>query len=260
MSLRRILEDYKKGKMSVEEAVKEVRLFNLAKISDWGNLDVCRLNRTGVPEVVFGEGKTDKELKKLLSEFVRRTGRCIVTRLSPSRISVIEKGISKKLRAVKNERAGILVVKDKKYRVKLTGGRIAILCAGTSDIGRAEEARIISEEMGCRTYTFYDVGVAGIHRIIPAIRKIVEEDVDAVVVAAGMEGALPSVVAGLVNVPVVGLPTSTGYGARGKGETALFSILQSCSPGIAAVNIDNGVGAGVLASMIANRAAKFRTQ
>lgn len=258
MSLRRVLEDYKKGKMSVEEAVREVRLFSLAKISDWGNLDVCRLNRTGVPEIVFGEGKANQEIKKLALEFVRRTGRCIITRLSASELFAIEKNISKKLRLIKNERAGILVIKDRKYKVKPTGGKVAVLCAGTSDVGRAEEARIMSEEMGCMVYAFYDVGVAGIHRIIPAIKKIVEEDVDAVVVAAGMEGALPSVVAGLVNVPVVGLPTSTGYGARGKGETALFSILQSCSPGIAAVNIDNGVGAGVLASMIANRAAKFR--
>jgi hypothetical protein len=112
--------------------------------------------------------------------------------------------------------------------------------------------------MGCRVYTFYDVGVAGIHRLIPAIEEIIREDIDAVIVAAGMEGTLPSVVAGLVDVPVIGLPISTGYGVGGRGEAALLAMLQSCSPGLATVNVDNGFGAGVVASIIANRVAKFR--
>ncbi|MFH1775028.1 MAG: nickel pincer cofactor biosynthesis protein LarB, partial [Methanobacteriota archaeon] len=257
MPLKRILENYKKGKISLEDAEKEVRLFSMAKISNWSNLDICRENRTGVPEVVFGEGKTDEELVRLVNEFVKRKGRCIITRLSSSRIAALKKKI-KKMSFAKSEKAGVVVVKSRGYKLNPTGGRVAILCAGTSDVARAEEARIISEEMGCSVFTFYDVGVAGIHRLIPAIKKIIKEDVDVVIAAAGMEGALPSVVAGLVDVPVIGLPISTGYGAGGRGETALFAMLQSCSPGLSVVNIDNGFGAGVVASLIASRAAKFR--
>lgn len=257
MPLRWILENYKKGKISLEEAEKEVRLFSTAKIFNWGNLDIHRDNRTGVPEVVFGEGKSDEELVTLVNEFVKRRGRCIITRLQPLRIAALKKKL-KKMSFTSNEKAGIVVVKAKGYKSNPTGGKVAILCAGTSDVARAEEARIISEEMGCRVFTFYDVGVAGIHRLIPAIKKIIKEDVDAVVVAAGMEGALPSVVAGLVDVPVIGLPISTGYGAGGRGETALFAMLQTCSPGLSVVNIDNGFGAGVVASLIASRAARFR--
>ncbi len=245
MPLKRILENYKKGKISLEDAEKEVRLFSMAKISNWSNLDICRENRTGVPEVVFGEGKTDEELVRLVNEFVKRKGRCIITRLSSSRIAALKKKI-KKMSFAKSEKAGVVVVKSRGYKLNPTGGKIAILCAGTSDVARAEEARIISEEMGCSVFTFYDVGVAG------------KEDVDVVIAAAGMEGALPSVVAGLVDVPVIGLPISTGYGAGGRGETALFAMLQSCSPGLSVVNIDNGFGAGVVASLIASRAAKFR--
>ncbi|MEE9564841.1 MAG: nickel pincer cofactor biosynthesis protein LarB [Candidatus Hydrothermarchaeaceae archaeon] len=257
MSLRRILEDYEKGKISVDEAEREVRLFNIAKIGHIGVIDTHRENRTGVPEVIFGESKTDRELASLIKRFVGERGRCIVTRLTSGRMTKISKNL-KGLKAEKNEKAGAMVIYKKGQKVSKTGGRVAVLCAGTSDIGRAEEAALISREMGCEVITFYDIGVAGIHRMIPAIEGIIKKDVDAVVVAAGMEGALPSVVAGLVDVPVIGLPISTGYGEGGKGRAALYSMLQSCSPGLATVNIDNGFGAGVMAALIANRAAKFR--
>lgn len=258
MSVRRILEDYQKGKISVDEAEREVRLFNIAKIEHLGVIDTHRENRTGVPEVIFGEGKTDRELISLAKRFIEKRGRCIVTRLTPQRMAKISEGL-RGFDIEKNEKAGAMVICKKGKKVSKTGGRIAILCAGTSDVGRAEEATLISSEMGCEVATFYDIGVAGIHRMIPAIEGIIKKDVDAVVVAAGMEGALPSVVAGLIDVPVIGLPISTGYGEGGKGRAALYSMLQSCSPGLATVNIDNGFGAGVMASMIANRAAKFRS-
>lgn len=259
MSVRRILEDCRKGKISVDEAEREVRLFNIAKIENMGIIDTHRENRTGVPEVIFGESKTDGELTALIKKFIEKRGRCIVTRLTSDRMTKISSELDD-VEIEKNEKAGAMVIYKNGQNIQKTGGRVAILCAGTSDIGKAEEAALISKEMGCEVITFYDIGVAGIHRMIPAIEGIIKKDVDAVVVAAGMEGALPSVVAGLVNIPVVGLPISTGYGEGGRGKAALYSMLQSCSPGLAPVNIDNGFGAGVMASMIANRVAKFRTQ
>jgi hypothetical protein len=257
MSIKRILEYFKEGKLSMKDAEKELRLLSLSKISNWGNLDLQREYRAGAPEVVYGEGKKEAELVRLTEVLLAEKGRCIITRLSEARMRTIAQRFRKKV-IHESPKAGILVIKDKGYKVQKKGGRFAVFCAGTSDIPRAEEAVVIAGEMGCEVYSFYDIGVAGIHRLIPAIEKAVKEDVDAIIVAAGMEGALPSVVAGLVEVPVIGLPTSTGYGLGGKGEAALYSMLQSCAPGLAAVNIDNGLGAGIIAAIIANRAAKFR--
>jgi NCAIR mutase (PurE)-related protein len=136
---------------------------------------------------------------------------------------------------------------------------VGIISAGTSDIPWAEEAALLCREMGCRVHTVYDVGVAGIHRLWEPLQHLLEEvQVDVLIVAAGMDGALPSVVSGLVDVPVVGLPTSIGYGYGGQGEAALLSMLQTCAPGMAVVNIDNGIGAGAIAGLIANRTALAR--
>jgi NCAIR mutase (PurE)-related protein len=257
MSIKHILEDYKKSKISCEEAERKVRLFSMKKIENMAIIDTHRQNRTGVPEVIFGEGKTDVEIISLAKSFIEKKNRCIVTRLTPERMAKISKKL-KGAKIEKNTKAFAVVVSKKGAKIKKTGGHVAVLCAGTSDIGRAEEAALISREMGCEVITFYDVGIAGIHRLIPAVEGIIKHDADAVVVAAGMEGALPSVVAGLIDVPVIGLPVSVGYGEGGHGRAALYSMLQSCSPGLAAVNIDNGFGAGAMASLIANRAAKFR--
>ncbi len=255
--IRRILEDYREGKITLEEAEKELRLFSLSKVEDLGNLDIHRDHRTGAPEVVFGEGKNIQDLIEISREMVEKKGRCIITRLSRDKMEAVTKSLGEH-EIHRNLRAGILVIKKKGYRVQMTGGRIAILSAGTSDIPRAEEARIVAEEMGCEVAAFYDVGVAGIHRLIPALKKVIQGDVDVIIVAAGMEGALPSVVAGMVDVPVIGLPVSSGYGYGGRGVAALQAMLQSCSPGMSVVNVDNGLGAGIVASLIANRAAKFR--
>ncbi|MGH2515024.1 MAG: nickel pincer cofactor biosynthesis protein LarB, partial [Ktedonobacterales bacterium] len=145
------------------------------------------------------------------------------------------------------------------YRRPHTGGQIGILTAGTGDVGIAEEARLVAEEMGVEVTTLYDVGVAGIHRLFEPLDTLLRHDVAALVVCAGMDGALPSVVAGLSPVPVIGVPTSIGYGAGGKGRAALLSMLQTCVPGLVAVNIDNGVGAGATAALIANRMASARS-
>jgi hypothetical protein len=143
--------------------------------------------------------------------------------------------------------------------LKQTGGRVGILAAGTSDVPVAEEAALMCREMGCSVHTAYDVGVAGLHRLFgPLCEMLDEAAVDVLIVAAGMDGALPSVVAGLVDVPVVGLPTSAGYGLGGAGVAALYSMLQTCVPGLSVVNVDNGIGAGAVAGLIANRVASAR--
>ncbi len=151
-----------------------------------------------------------------------------------------------------------MVIYEHDYARSSTGGRVGIISAGTSDIPAAEEAALIAEEMGCDVTCIYDVGVAGLHRLIEPLRNLLISGVDAIVVAAGMDGALPSVVAGLVPVPVIGLPTSIGYGMGGKGVAALLSMLQTCAPGLSVVNIDNGVGAGSTAALIANQVAQAR--
>lgn len=136
---------------------------------------------------------------------------------------------------------------------------MGILAAGTADVPYAEQASVIAEEMGCETSVVYDVGVAGLHRLVAPLRRLIsDERVDVLIVAAGMDGALPSVVAGLVDVPVIGLPTSAGYGLAGRGVAAILAMLQTCAPGLSVVNIDNGIGAGASAARIANRVAAAR--
>jgi NCAIR mutase (PurE)-related protein len=137
-----------------------------------------------------------------------------------------------------------------------TGGRVGAICAGTSDIPALEEAVAVAREMGAETRSFYDVGVAGLHRLEQPLRELRAFDPDCLIVAAGMEGALPTVISALVDVPVIGLPTSAGYGLGGDGTAAILGMLQTCSPGLAVVNVDNGVGAGATAALIANRAAR----
>ena len=140
-----------------------------------------------------------------------------------------------------------------KKNIKKIGGKVGIIAAGTSDIGIAEEARLVCESMNCNSISSYDVGIAGLHRIFPVLKQFVEAEVDVIVVVAGMEGALASIVSSIADVPVIGVPTSIGYGYGEKGVAALASMLQSCSLGLTVVNIDNGVGAGAAAANIASR-------
>jgi NCAIR mutase (PurE)-related protein len=152
----------------------------------------------------------------------------------------------------------MVVLKRPSFAPPPSGGRVAVLTAGTSDVPYAEEAEVIATEMGCEVFSAYDVGVAGIHRLAEPLQAIRKRRADVVVVAAGMDGALPSVVSGLVDVPVIGLPTPIGYGLGGGGVAALLTMLQTCSPGLTVVNIGNGIGAGATAALIANRVAAAR--
>jgi NCAIR mutase (PurE)-related protein len=157
-----------------------------------------------------------------------------------------------------HEQARAVVVARPGVPAPSTGGRIGVITAGTSDVPVAAEAALMAREMGVEVFEARDVGVAGLHRLVRPLELMADAGVDCIVVAAGMDGALPSVVAGLVAVPVIGLPTSVGYGHGGQGEGALTSMLQTCAPGLVVVNIDNGIGAGATAALIANRVAAAR--
>jgi len=219
--------------------------------------DPEREQRKGVPEVIFGETKEVGQVIAMARRLLESTGRTIISRVRPEAIPSIQEVFqSSTVRLYEASR--IVVIYGPDYERKRTGGRVGIISAGTSDIPVAEEAAVMAEEMGCNVTCIYDVGVAGLHRLMHPLRELLESGVDVIVVAAGMDGALPSVVAGLVPVPVIGLPTAVGYGMGGKGVAALLSMLQTCAPGLTVVNIDNGIGAGSTAALIANRVAQAR--
>jgi len=214
--------------------------------------DPAREWRKGVPEVIFGETKTTSQVIAMAHSLLEGSGRAIVSRAQPETLAALRQEFGTYPLRVRNR---ALVIYQPDYVSSSTGGRVGIISAGTSDIPVAEEAALIAEEMGCQVTCIYDVGVAGLHRLLEPLRALLASGVDALIVAAGMDGALPSVVAGLVPVPVIGLPTSVGYGMGGHGVAALLSMLQTCAPGLSVVNIDNGVGAGSTAALIANRVA-----
>jgi len=252
--VKSILQELRNGDISVEEAEKLLQLNAMAETGE-AALDLQREARVGIPEIVYGEGKTPAQVVQIVSAFLNRQDQAIVTRASSETIDAIEEAFAGSLDLTIDRSTGLIVARQTGTRPSSTGRRIGVMTAGTTDISIAEEARTVSEAMGCQVITVYDVGIAGFHRHIEPLRSMLEEGVDAIVVVAGMEGALPSVVASLASVPVVGVPTSSGYGFGGKGVGALTTMLQSCSPGLAVVNIDNGVGAGAYAALIARRVA-----
>lgn len=219
--------------------------------------DAGREQRKGVPEVIFGETKAVPQIIAMAQTLLDGSGRAIISRVQPEAMVSLRAAFQAYTVNVR-EAARAMVIYKPDYVRRSTGGHVGIISAGTSDIPVAEEAALIAEEMGCRVTCIYDVGVAGLHRLIEPLRNLLSTEVDAIIVAAGMDGALPSVVTGLVPVPVIGLPTSIGYGFGGNGIAALLSMLQTCAPGLSVVNIDNGVGAGITAAMIANGVARAR--
>jgi pyridinium-3,5-biscarboxylic acid mononucleotide synthase len=222
--------------------------------------DFERMARKGVPEVVLAATKSCAQCLTIIEAFLARSGRAILSRVPPE----LELELSTRYGDHGLEWypvSRMAVIRADGQKNQSSGGRVGIITAGTSDQARAEEAALVCQEMGCAVFPVYDVGVAGIHRLFGPLDDLLhKQQVDVVVVAAGMDGALPSVVSGLVDVPVIGLPTSVGYGMGGAGEAALLAMLQTCSPGLAVVNIDNGVGAGAMAGIIANRCAMARNR
>lgn len=217
-------------------------------------IDIGREARKGIPEVVYAGAKSDEQVIAIVRTFLDRNGRALLSRLRDRTISHLTREFADCVVDVRRE-ARAAAIYAPGYTRPRTGGRIGVLTAGTSDVPVAEEARLIAEAMGCDVATLYDVGVAGLHRLLDPLHELLSSGVAALVVCAGMDGALPSVVSGLSPVPVIGVPVSVGYGAGGKGRAALLAMLQTCAPGLTVVNIDNGVGAGATAALIANRLA-----
>jgi len=267
--MRKILEKLLKGEIDIETCENLLKANSILELNEVAKFDNHREIRTGFPEAILAQGKDYEDLLAIIKEYFdnnhenfEKKDSIIITRLTKKRYEKLKKDLEdllrKGLHLEYNNKAKVLIISNntniietKANRDNGTKKKIGILTAGTSDISVGEEAKIIVEQGGCEAISSYDIGVAGIHRLFPQIAKMKEENVCAIIVCAGMEGALPSVVAGLVDVPVIGVPTSVGYGVGAKGKAALYAMLQSCAPGIAVVNIDNGFGAGVFALTIA---------
>ncbi|MDD8020528.1 MAG: nickel pincer cofactor biosynthesis protein LarB [Acidobacteriota bacterium] len=240
--LAEILESLYRHKITPEKALQKLKDFPYEDLG-FAKVDHARELRRGSPEVVFGQGKTAREISRIARSILKKDNNLLITRLSPE----VYKSLKKQLPGGKYHQLARCLTLIKK-RPAAGRGQVAILTAGTSDIPVAEEAVVTCNFLGNEVRQIYDVGVAGLHRLLGYYRQLRQARV--IIVAAGMEGALPSVVAGLVNAPVIAIPTSTGYGASFHGLSALLAMLNSCPGGVGVVNIDNGFGAGYLASLI----------
>ena len=224
-------------------------LGGIMETPDFANLDLDRFRRRGIPEVIFGEPKSAGQILELMRRLNAAGQNAFATRVSPEKARlVLEAEPDTKYHA-----AARALTRDV-AALPACHGRVAVVCAGTADIPVAEEAALTAERMGAGVSRIWDVGVAGLHRLLARLPELAGMDV--VVAVAGMEGALPSVVAGLVPCPVIAVPTSVGYGANLQGVTTALAMLTSCASGVTVVNIDNGFGAGVAAGLIARRIGK----
>ena len=227
----------------------------IEEVGDLAKLDVLRKMRTGIVEVIYAENKTSDMILEIIKSFLESINFAIVSRFKENQKDAIFNKFSNnpQFSVEYNELARIIIIKLKNFEFKRRDGIVGIITAGSSDIPVAEEAKVIAESMGCRVFSSYDLGIAGIHRIFNPLSEMIKKGVHVIIVCAGMEGTLPGVVAALVDIPVIGVPISSGYGLGEKGIGALTTMLQSCSPGLLVVNIDNGFGAGASAALIANK-------
>lgn len=247
----------RQGEVSDAAAVAELRRSQLEELGGAAQLDVARERRRGLPEVVLAEGKRPDEAARLAVRLALDRGQGLISRMDDRHWSALRDAAAREQLSLHEHRRAARAVRPD-FSVPATGGRVAILTAGTSDLDAAEEVRMVVDAGGHEVRLRADVGVAGLHRLLGPLAELQAWDPDVIVVAAGMDGVLPGIVAGLMAVPVIGLPVSTGYGEGGAGRGALTTMLQSCAGGLTVVNIDNGVGAGQAAVLIANRAASLR--
>ncbi len=242
--LKKLLDDYKLDKVDFDQVIQELRKLPYENIDGFARIDHHRQLRRGVPEVIFGEGKKPEHLIRIFNGLAEQSDVVMATRVQEGTFSLIKKELPPDINYDPNAR--IVFVDRRKSITRYKG--IIVLSAGTSDMNVSEEAALTAELLGNKVTRIYDIGVSGLHRLLDQI--VLFQEARVIVVVAGMEGALPSVVAGLVDVPVIAVPTSIGYGASFQGLTALLAMLNSCATGISVVNIDNGFGAGYLASNI----------
>lgn len=241
MNDKEFLENIKNGKISIEEGIDFLKDYNY-KDMGFAKLDFQRKERRGFGEVIFCQGKEDFALVEIYKSFRDRKESVLGTRATKHQYEIVKKEVPE---VEYNEVAGTLLIN---YEKNNKIGNIAICTGGTADLKVAEEARVTCEFLGAEVHKFYDVGVSGIHRLLSKAKEIKEANV--IIAVAGMEGALPTVIAGLVNKPIIAVPTSIGYGASFNGIAALLTMLNSCAEGVSVVNIDNGFGAGYQAAQI----------
>ena len=240
--IKALLARVQKGTLSADAAMQRLKLLPYEDLG-FAKIDTHRHLRRGFPEVIFGEGKTVTQIIGIIGRVAARRQTVLVTRVTPA----VSRAIRRRFRRAKYHTAARAITLEAPGTAKLRPG-LLVLAAGTSDLPVAEEAAVTAEAMGYRAERIYDVGIAGIHRLLDHREKLQAARV--IISVAGMEGALPSVVASLVDVPVIGVPTSIGYGTGSKGAAAIMGMLNSCASGLTVVNIDNGFGAGYAASVI----------
>jgi len=253
--VRDVLRKLVAGELTEDEALAELRRIQLDELGGRARLDLGRHLRRGIPEVVLAAGKTPDDAARLVVAMARRHGQGLVSRMSDAHRAALNAATSGMRVVEYHSSARVLREGFSPERVE---GKVGILTAGTSDLPVADEARMVIEACGIEARLDADLGVAGLHRFLGPLAAMLDWGADVLVVAAGMDGVLPGLVAGLIDVPVIGLPVSTGYGRGGAGEAALTTMLQSCSTGLVVVNIDNGVGAGCAAVLMAQRGRRGR--
>jgi NCAIR mutase (PurE)-related protein len=253
--VRQVLRRLLAGELTEAEAEAELRRVQLEELGGRARLDLGRTGRRGLPEVVLASGKRPEDVASLVLTLAGEQGQGLASRLGPEHWAALEEAASEAGYELQRYEQAARALRPG-FSPEPRPGRVGILTAGTSDLPVAAEARLVVEACGMQARLEADVGVAGLHRLLGPLADMMAFDPDVLLVAAGMDGVLPGVVAGLVDVPVIGVPVPTGYGAGGGGEGALLTMLQSCSTGLVVVNIGNGVGAGAAAVLIAGRAAR----
>jgi pyridinium-3,5-biscarboxylic acid mononucleotide synthase len=257
--VREVLRRLLAGDITEDEAIAELRTLQLEELNGRARLDLGRYLRRGIPEVVLASGKTPAEAARLGVAMAERQGQGLISRMTDQhRSALAEAAAGASMRVVAYADSARVIRAG--FSPEAIGGKVGLLTAGTSDVRVADEACMVVEACGLEARLEADLGVAGLHRFVGPLASILEWGADVIVVAAGMDGVLPGLVSGLIDLPVIGLPVSTGYGRGGAGEAALSTMLQSCSTGLVVVNIDNGIGAGAAAVLVASRAAHARAR
>ncbi|MDI6755746.1 MAG: nickel pincer cofactor biosynthesis protein LarB [Thermodesulfobacteriota bacterium] len=260
MEIRQILTELLDNKIDALQAELMIKdHFWLGLCGEVARLDLGREKRLGLPEAVLCLGKEPALAAQIMLRLATEKGKALTTRVSPAHLEKIEEAVPEGYELHNFETAKMAVLQKKGFEAKKPTGGVGIISAGTADLPIAEEAYVTAVQMNCHAYKAYDVGVAGIHRLIEPLNRMLKDDkIDALVVVAGMDGVLPTLVKSLVDIPVIACPTSVGYGVSQGGRAALQTMLSSCSPGLSVVNIDNGFGAAAAAVLIARRATKYR--
>src|SRR3989338_5522105 len=240
--IKAMMHDLKKGKIEIDEAVRKLKFLPFEDLG-FVKIDHHRDLRKGFKEVVFCQNKTVKQVLEIVKRLAKKNNTVLATRATEEMFNAVKKQLKN---SQYNKKSKTIIINNNGQMTRK--GKILVITAGTSDINVAEEAAVVAEAMGNKVERLYDVGVAGLHRLLSNKDKI--EDANVLVIVAGMDGVLPSVVSGLVGKPIIAVPTSVGYGASFKGIAPLLTMLNSCSPGVVVVNIDNGFGAGYFASLI----------